>query len=107
MDAVVLFWILVVFYVIIDIISAVFLGEIAKMKGHDNVKYIVLCLVCGPAGWIMVAALPDRTEIEKPVDYKHNPVKKEKIEKVSNEMNEQENNEALNEFISNLEKNNK
>ncbi len=105
MDAVVLFWILVVFCVIIDIISAVFLGEIAKMKGHDNVKYIVLCLICGPAGWIMVSALPDRTEIEKSVDYKNNTVKKEKIEKVSNEMNEKDNNEALEEFISKLENN--
>lgn len=105
MEGVVLFWIVVVFYVVINVISAIFLGEIAKMKGHDNVKYIVLCLVCGPAGWIMVAALPDRYEKEKPVDLKHNNVKKEKIEKVSNEMNEKDNNEALEEFISKLENN--
>lgn len=105
MNAETIFWILVIFYIIIDVIAAIFLAEIAKEKGHSFTQYLCLCLICGLAGWIMVAALPDRCEKEESKEWKHNTLKKEKIEKVANEMGENENDEVLNEFISKLEQN--
>lgn len=51
------FLILLVYLVIHGIIARKF-EEIAQLKGHSG--YFWWCFWLGPAGWLMVAALPDR-----------------------------------------------
>lgn len=43
-------------------ISAAEFQRIAEMKGHQGNKYFLWCLLCGPVGWAMVIALPDRNQ---------------------------------------------
>ena len=100
-----IFWIILCIVVAINVITAYFFGEIAKDKGYDLAKYAVLCAFLGLAGWIMVAALPDRSEMDESKEWESNKSKKKKIDKVVNGMDEKENNEMLNEFISKLEQN--
>lgn len=48
---------MLVYLAIIAFIAQKF-EEIAQLKGHSG--YFWWCLWLGPAGWLMVAALPDR-----------------------------------------------
>lgn len=52
------FLVLLVYLAIIAFICAQKFSEIAQLKGHSG--YFWWCLWLGPAGWLMVAALPDR-----------------------------------------------
>jgi len=36
--------------------------RIAAMKGHNEIKYLWWSFFLGPAGWLMVVALPDRAQ---------------------------------------------
>lgn len=56
-------WI-IVFCVVALIISALVamkFEEIAKMKGH--IGYFWWCFLLGPAGWLMVVALPNHGKV--------------------------------------------
>ena len=99
----IIFWVCFAIAVLVNIVTAYFFGEIAKEKGYDLAKYAVLCAFLGLAGWIMVVALPDRYKEEGPKPRKLNSTKKEKIERVQKELNEEENDDLLNDFISKLE----
>ncbi len=39
--------------------------EAAKMKGYDQTKYFWLCFLLGAVGYLLVIALPDRSDIQK------------------------------------------
>ena len=39
--------------------------EAAKMKGHDQTKYFWLCFLLGAVGYLLVIALPDRSDVQK------------------------------------------
>ena len=49
----------IIVWLVIALIVAMKYDEIAKMKGHEG--YAVWCFFLGIIGWIMVAALPDRS----------------------------------------------
>ena len=53
-------WIIFIIWVAIQIFSAMQFSAIAEMKGHKGSTYFWWIFFAGPAGWIMVAALPDR-----------------------------------------------
>ena len=54
------FWMISsIVWLVIALIAAMKYDEIAKMKGHEG--YAVWCFFLGIIGWIMVAALPDRS----------------------------------------------
>lgn len=48
--------------IVIYFVSATEFQRIAEMKGHQGNKYFLWCLLCGPVGWAMVIALPDRDQ---------------------------------------------
>lgn len=56
-------------FLIYRFIVAYFFGEISKEKGYKSTKYFVLCFFFGIAGWLLVAALPDRK-----YDYRRNEI---------------------------------
>ena len=47
----------------VDYLIAKSFSEIARDKGYANRKYFHFCFWLGIAGWIMVAALPDRKTV--------------------------------------------
>lgn len=59
MEAVIIIGILVALF--IEILAACEFRNIAEMKGHDGSKYFWYCFFFSVAGWVMVAALPDRS----------------------------------------------
>ena len=54
--------VILIIWVAIQIFSAVQFSAIAQMKGHQGSAYFWWSFLCGPTGWIMVAALPDRAD---------------------------------------------
>ena len=46
--------------IIIDLVIAKAFRTIAEMKGHEGKLYFWWCFLTGIAGYLMVAALPDR-----------------------------------------------
>jgi hypothetical protein len=53
--------ILVIVVFVIYFLAAQSFQEIAEMKGHTDKKYFWWCFWTGAAGWLMVVALPDRS----------------------------------------------
>lgn len=53
-------WIILIAWLAILIFSAMQFSAIAEMKGHKGSTYFWWIFFTGPAGWVMVAALPDR-----------------------------------------------
>lgn len=52
--------VLLVVYLIINVIIASYMKQVAYLKGYDdNAHAFALCFWLGLAGWIYVAALPD------------------------------------------------
>lgn len=58
------FWVVSVIVILLDIVIAVQFGKIAEMKGYhtDSSKYTWFCVLFGIAGWMMVIALPDKSQ---------------------------------------------
>lgn len=54
--------IILIIWLAVQIFCAIEFDQIAKMKGHHTSAYLWFSLLTGPAGWVMVAALPDRAE---------------------------------------------
>lgn len=56
-------WVLIAIAVIaIDAILSTAFGRAAQDKGYESSKYWWYCFLFGLAGWILVAALPDRVQ---------------------------------------------
>lgn len=49
-----------VLYLVLAYFIAAEFGSIAEAKGHPKGKYTAWSFFCGPVGWFMVVALPDR-----------------------------------------------
>lgn len=97
-------FIIVFFIIAINLIIAHFFAEIAEMKGYERRKYFLLSFFFGLAGWLMVVALPYGPAEEKSRHYEDGFSKKDNKKKGLREISEDENDKALNEFISKLEK---
>ncbi len=53
---------ILIVWIAVQAISALQFGAIAEMKGHKSSTYFWFSFLFGPAGWVMVAALPDRAD---------------------------------------------
>lgn len=59
-------WALIVLLIIADLIIAAGFSDIAGKKGHSGTSYFWWCFLFSLAGWLMVVALPDKSN-SKPV----------------------------------------
>lgn len=55
------FWVslVVVVAILIDVVFALYAGDIAEQKGYSKGNWIAICLIFGVIGYILIAALPD------------------------------------------------
>ena len=53
-------WVILIVEIIVCIVAAVKFGDIAEEKGFERSSFVWFSILLPPAGWIMVAALPDR-----------------------------------------------
>ena len=53
-------WIVILAFLVVQVVCAIEMAVIAKMKGHDDGKYFLLPLLCGIPGFLVVLSLPDR-----------------------------------------------
>ena len=51
----------IIIAIVVDILAAYEFYKIAKEKGYDDQKYLVYSLLFGLIGYLMVIALPDRS----------------------------------------------
>lgn len=79
-SAVIVFLVLV--GLVISFCLSYFFAEVAEMKGHNKIKYLIICFVFGLAGWIMVAALPDRMNDNEIDEWKKNQPEQGKAEQI-------------------------
>ena len=51
----------VIVAILLDVLVAYEFSNIALAKGYENnMKYMLYCIFCTIAGWLMVVALPDK-----------------------------------------------
>ena len=67
----------IIAYFIVNFITAFEFAFIAGEKGYGKVKYWLCCFFVGIAGWIMVAALPDRGNELKSIQKTLKEIKKD------------------------------
>lgn len=48
----------------IPVFASICFYEIAKMKGYDQIKYLIIPLVLDIIGYLIIIALPDRGSIK-------------------------------------------
>ena len=56
-------WVYIIIGVVIDVIVSLEFNEIAHMKGYTAKKYFWYCLLLGLFGYLIVMALPIKSDI--------------------------------------------
>ncbi|MDY5818310.1 MAG: hypothetical protein SPK26_09820 [Treponema sp.] len=56
-------WVYIIIGLVVDVIVTLEFNEIAHMKGYNEKKYFWYCLLLGFFGYLIVMALPIKTDI--------------------------------------------